>query len=120
MHQNIDGLLNKSDILTVNLDIINKNNLIDILCITEHNMTNDDSRHLHIPNFNLVSSFSRKNRYGGCGILVRNNLKCKSLPEVNKFSVPKIIECCAVELVEHKIILICIYRSPKYNKEDVD
>jgi hypothetical protein len=82
-------------------------------------MITDDTRHLNIPNYNLTSIYTRQNRYGGCCILVRNNLKCKLLPAVNKVSVAKIIECCGIELVEHKIILICIYRPPRYSKEDI-
>lgn len=39
MHQNVDGLINKSDQLMVNLYNLEKtSNEIDVVCITEHNM----------------------------------------------------------------------------------
>lgn len=58
LHQNINGLINKSDNLIINLDNleqIGKN--VGILCITEHNMASVDLDRLSIANFKLVSVF---------------------------------------------------------------
>lgn len=117
MHQNIDGLISKMDNLTICLDDLKiNNNFIDIVCITEHNMIQRDSLILNIPNYTLATKYCRHNRAGGSCILVCNQHKYKILSEINSLSVMNIFECCAIELIEHKIIVVCIYRSPRKKK----
>lgn len=115
LHQNIAGLLNKADALQVNLDRLRDSNKdIDVLCITEHNMMMGNEQNLNLENYTLASSFSRSNRSkGGACILVMKNHEWKEIPEIKKMSLSGIIECCAIELVTYKIIVICLYRIPK-------
>lgn len=121
LHQNINGLLLKADELTVSLNNINgNNNLIDVVCITEHNMITEDTKHLQIPNYTIAAIFSRTNRNGGSCILVRNNHKFKILQEAKLASVSNLIECSAIELWEHKLIIICIYRPPKTKRDQIE
>lgn len=44
--------------------------------------------------------------------MIGNLIKFKPIDQVSKLSIPDIVECCAVEIVEHRIILVCIYRVP--------
>lgn len=114
LHQNINGLLAKSDIMTVCLDDLKEAGKdIDVLCFTEHNMTNQDTELLNIPNFTLATYFSRDKREGGSCILVRRNLKFSNITSVKRYFVPNVIECCAIELIDHDLIILCIYRVPK-------
>lgn len=118
MHQNINGLITKSDLLVVNLEELSINNTnVDVLCITEHNMMASDVSQLSIPNYTLATHFCRDDRNGGSCILVKNSLKSKPILEILKLNSPNRFECCALELIDHKIIIICIYRIPKYTKE---
>lgn len=121
LHQNISGLINKSDILIVSLSElyeIEKN--IDVLCITEHNMKTGDDEFLSIPNFKLASQFTREKRKGGSCILVRQGLKYETIKKVETLSVPNIVEISGVELVDHNLIIICVYRVPKNMKLTLD
>lgn len=102
--------------LTVSLvDLVEAGKPIDVLCFTEHNMTGDDIDHLKIPNYKLATHFSRNTRKGGACILVKHNLKFVTLNSIQKFAIPKVIECCAIELLDHGIVVICFYRVPKNN-----
>jgi exonuclease III len=116
LHQNIHGLINKSDMLTVCLEELrDSNKSIDILCITEHNMTSGDVTNLNIPNYRLASYFCRDNRHGGSCILIGYKLNFITLKHINKLSVSNVIELCAVEIVQHNITVVCVYRPPKYD-----
>lgn len=81
-------------------------------------MTSEDTKLLNLPQYILGSCYSRNNRSGGSCIILRNTLKFKVIPEANSLSNGKILECSAIELTDHKIIIICIYRPPK-NKQDI-
>lgn len=96
-HQNINGLLNKSEELTVNLNnIINNINVIDVVCITEHNMIADNTKFLQIPNYTLAANYSRTNRNDGSCILIKNGHKYKILQEAKLINISNLIECSAI------------------------
>lgn len=113
IHQNINGLIGKSDMLVVCLDNLNdEGKHVDVLCITEHNMTQNDIDLLVIPDFKLLSWYCRPQRRGGSCILIRNDQRAINLLNIEKLSICNIFECSAIELTEHKIIIICLYRPP--------
>lgn len=122
IHQNINGLLNKVDLLSVALNEIEETQkiTIDVVCITEHNLINSDINLLKLPNFTLASRFLRESRNGGSCILVRNNHNFKELQDLTKFSMPNLIECSGIQLLGHNIVIMCIYRPPKFDKFTVD
>lgn len=118
MHQNIAGLINKSDLLTVYLDEFKSKLLnIDVLCITEHFMMAGREVLLTIPDFRLAATYSRHGvSRGGACILVRSNHQFSDIPAVAECSVTGVIECCAIELCMHQIVIVCLYRPPSsYN-----
>lgn len=121
MHQNVSGLINKSDLLTVCLnDLAEIKQKIDVMCFTEHNMTENDVELLHISNFVLGSHFSRNKRRGGACILINDKIKFNVLKNVEKYSIPNVFECCGIELIDHNLIIICLYRVPKNNNRSFD
>ncbi|KAG6438908.1 hypothetical protein O3G_MSEX000319 [Manduca sexta] len=83
-------------------------------------MIADDIPRLIIPSYKLVSAFCRNNRSGGSCILVKNIHSCKTLNEVTSLSVHNVIECSGIELLEHKIVVICLYRVPKNTSKEFD
>lgn len=89
---------------------------IDVLCVTEHNMTPDVEEYLKLPNYTLATSFSREKKRGGSCIMVRTGLNYKVLENVKSFSKKCVVECCAVEICEHNIIIVCLYRIPHLDK----
>ncbi|KAI5644655.1 hypothetical protein NE865_03307 [Phthorimaea operculella] len=91
---------------------------IDVMCITEHNMSDGLGRDLvHVQNYTIAASYARNNSRGGACILLRNGHQYRELPEISKISVCGIFECCAIELIKLKLIILCVYRSPKYSKK---
>lgn len=107
--------MNKSDALLINIqELKDKNTDIDVICITEHFMLAGYEQYLNIHNYTLASSFSRTgNKRGGSCILVKKEYKFRELPQINKRSINNVFECCAVELLDYKIVIICLYRIPK-------
>lgn len=116
LHQNIAGLLNKSDLLTVQLkNLENQGTTIDVVCITEHFIASGHESLLYLSSFHPAAFFCRKTNRGGTCILVRNGHQYKELPDIAKHSVSGVFEVCAIELTSYSIIVICVYRIPKYN-----
>lgn len=115
MHQNIDGLLNKSDILTVHIhELLDRQINIDILCITVHFIMSGQESLVEIPNYKLSAFYSRDNiKRGGSCILVKKGIEYETLTEISKYSLSGIMECCAIKLTKFNLIVICIYRPPK-------
>lgn len=115
LHQNIAGLINKADALSVSLNMLEeKHKNIDLLCISEHFMMEGEQRNLYIPNFCLAAHYCRPDsKRGGTCILVREGHIWKNLPDIAKLSIRGVFECCAIELVNYKLIVICLYRVPK-------
>lgn len=117
LHQNINGLIGKSALLTIQLNELHQvNKTVDLICITEHNMKEDDTEELYLPDYKLVTYSSRSTRHGGTCILIRYMHHYKII-DLKQFCIPNVMECCAIELVVHKVIIICLYRPPK-NKTD--
>ena len=114
-HCNIQGGLTS---LVKCLDIQNLiyRERLDILCLNETNLKSDiDSDSLSLPS-NFI--FLRKDRCtdngrGGCGILISNNIKYKSVQLDLLFPTDK-IEAIWIHLVECNIYLCCFYRSEQF------
>lgn len=121
MHQNIAGLLNKTDALNVCLtELSDKSINVDVLCITEHFMMSGYENHLIIPNYCLASFFCRiASKRGGACILIRNGHQWQEVPQIAALSVSGVVECCGVELTQYNIIVLCVYRVPKLNNLNV-
>lgn len=107
--------------MCVNLELlVEQGKLIDVLCLTEHNMIKDDNNILYLSNYSHANAFCRQNRRGGACILVHNKHEYKTISQVESCSVAGIIECCAVELIIHKLIIICVYRPPRNSVENLE
>lgn len=115
LHQNIAGLINKSDLLNIYIqELLSQQKIIDIICITEHFIMSGQEHLLHIPNYRLAACYARQNsKRGGSCILVKAGHEYKERPDIMKYSISGIVECCAIELPVHKVIVVCVYRPPK-------
>lgn len=115
LHQNIAGLINKSDQLAVCLEeLLVKNITVDVLCITEHFMMAGYDKYLNILNYSVAASFNRNDsKRGGSCILIRNGYQWCEILEIKQFSISGLLECCAIELINYRIAILCIYRVPK-------
>lgn len=111
LHQNVQCLSNKVDIIestTHELDV-------DLLCVTEHWMKEDELVNVAIPGYTLKASYCRNSAiHGGVAIFSRcdDNYTVKVMKDITTFSVDLVIEVACVELVELRVVLVCMYRSP--------
>ena len=65
-----------------------------------------------------MANFCRiSNRYGSTCIFVSNDLKSRELTFVKSLARKSVFEMSAIEVVDLKIIVVCIYRSPNSSKE---
>lgn len=115
-HQNIPGLKNKVDELLVCLDDIESENVIDILCLSEHHIVSDMEK-VNISGYKLAAHMCRENKVrGGVAIYVKSYHCVKSL-DTKKFCLEQHIEACAcqLKLKEGSFIIVTVYRSPSGN-----
>lgn len=54
-------------------------------------------------------------RRGGTCILIKNELDCSPLHITTQLACPYSFECCGVEIANHNLVIICVYRTPNSN-----
>ena len=113
-HQNIQSLRNKK----VNLEILIQNSLhdVDIIGLTEHWLNENEMDYYNLPRYTLISKYCRrtKNNGGSC-IFVKNSIKAKMVKLFDNLMQDEHFEASLVELVDLKLVVICIYRNPSSN-----
>lgn len=115
MHQNIAGFLSKRELLEVSLHelSIKHKQPMDVICLSETFVQNSQQSNIQLKNYSMGSVFCRMGqKRGGVCILGHNSIKIKELPFIRELSSEFTFECCGVEILNYKIILICIYRIP--------
>lgn len=115
-HQNIRGLLNKSE----ELEIIIARETPDFVCITEHFLKSDEILNCRLNNYYCAASFCRTIRNGGgSGIWCRPGIRCEPL-DCLEFAEEGICELAAVSILvdlNFKILFVAAYRPPSYQHE---
>lgn len=112
-HQNISGALGKQEQLYIAVDQLHKNGThIDVICLTETNMLHGSEYNLKLRNFKLAATFSRKlSKRGGVAILVRDDVNYTVISEAEEISHELFFECCAINLIQYGIAIVCIYTN---------
>ena len=109
-HQNIRGLRHKGDELLIALSNINPL----VLCLSEHRLSNDEIKHMHMNQYSLGAHFSRsKYTHGGVAIYVLDDILFHDL-DLTLYTKEKDFEACALKLhnLSINLLILCIYRSP--------
>lgn len=110
-HLNVQGMLNKLD----QIEIMLISAKIDVMCITEHWICKNNVSNIQVPNYNIISYFSRVNHiHGGSLILVNSKIKTNEISLIKQLSVERHIEICAVNcnIYNKKYSVIVAYRPP--------
>lgn len=118
LHQNINGLTNKIDLLVHFLEDTQP----DILILTEHGLKDDHLKLVKLPNYSLVTSFCRKfHKMGGVAIFLHERIEHIAEPL-------SIMDCCEeltcemalvkLSLKKSKLFILGIYRPPGGNLEN--
>lgn len=85
----------------------------DFLAVTEHWKTYEQLKHYRLLGYNLVSSYCRNyGEHGGSALFFKDNYPFRTRDDLNNYSIPFIIECCAaqVRLNMRNVIMISVYR----------
>ena len=109
-HQNIRGLRHKADELLIALSNINPL----VLCLSEHHLSNDEIKYMHMNQYSLGAYFSRsKYTRGGVAICVLDDILFHDL-DLTLYTKEKDFEACAIKLhnLSINLLILCIYRSP--------
>lgn len=92
---------------------LNHNNA-DVAALTEHWLNNERILTTKIDGYILASCYARTYKmHGGSCIFVKHGVSCIELTQLKQKSVELVLECSSIEITEHKLIIINIYRSPR-------
>ena len=84
--------------------------LVDILCVAEHWMHDNNKDTYNIEGYTLGSCFARKtHKHGGVGIFVRENMIYTEIREIAEISIEKECEMCGLHLPQLKIIVVTVH-----------
>lgn len=84
------------------------------MCFSEHWLNDEQINILNIEHYKLADNFCRVNdKHGGSCIFVDNKLVIRDVNWTKDSGRDKEFEISPTELVDHRIVLICIYTSPQ-------
>jgi hypothetical protein len=85
----------------------------NVICLTEHWKEANDLKTIKIMNYELSSSYCRKNSiHGGACIYVHKSVEATELDVLVDLSVEMVIEISAIQINYYKLSIVCIYRPP--------
>jgi hypothetical protein len=116
LHHNIQSLENK--VMALNVLLGSWMSRPAVLFFSEHWLNKLHLLHINIYYYKLAANFCRiSNRYGGTCIYVLNDIKTRELTFIQNLAREGVFEISATEIVDWKIIIVCIYRSPSSSRE---
>lgn len=99
-------------------ELSQSNKDVDVLCLSETFIQKGCEANLKLQGYDLASSFCRpKQRRGGVCILSKVGFECKNINSIDQLACPYHFECCGIEIAQHNLVIVCIYRTPKSNVE---
>jgi len=113
LHQNICGILRKTDEFLIPLPEIS----LQALCLSEHHLGIDEINKINFSPYTPRAQYCRQYyNKGGVAIFVNNNIQ-SNIIDLEQFSKEQDLEVCAlrISLLQKSLIIICIYRSPTGN-----
>lgn len=106
---NIRSLSRKLD----ELELLIEESNYDAVLLCEHWLPETAMKSYRLPDYNLASHFCRSvSGGGGTLIYLKSKYMYKEIAAINNLSIEKHCEVTAIEVMNPKIIIICMYRSP--------
>ncbi|XP_028166266.1 uncharacterized protein LOC114357040 [Ostrinia furnacalis] len=123
MHQNIASVLKKRDLIEMALqELQQKKNLnVQAICLSETFLKKGHESNIQFRDFKLAATYCRTNKKrGGTCILIKKNITdFKELQITKDLASQSSFECCGIEIINLKLIIICIYRVPNFGNVNV-
>lgn len=114
LHQNIASLLSKQELLEITIQELKEaNNDPDVICLSETFVKKGYENYVKICNYQLATNYCREKQRGGTCILVKMGLLYKELSFVKNYAIQNTFEACGIEIINNKLIVICVYRTPQ-------
>lgn len=90
--------------------MLNQNH-IDIVCLSEHSMSEEEIKTVYMSNYKLSSQFSRKHFIrGGVAIFTNSGIETKEMENIRSLSAEKDLEMCCIVLNKFKVFVLSIVR----------
>jgi exonuclease III len=117
IHLNVCGLKNKLGEFEVLIKCnASENRDYDVLCFSEHFLSQDEIEVLNIEEYNIVSYFSRKTHTrGGTLIACKQTLYCRQIDKICILSNEMHCELAAIDMPALGCIIVTVYRPPSGN-----
>lgn len=115
-HQNIRSLRGCK---CLEIDVAIQKENVDILCISEHWLTQDELSLFNLDGFIRTSFYCRpSSAHGGAGIFLKNNISNYLIrTDIMKMSIENHFEVAAIELpaqsVSQRLVVVALYRPPQ-------
>jgi hypothetical protein len=105
LHYNVQGINNK--LLELNILLQSELVDVDVLCLREHWLREENIKLISIDKFKLAGNFSRsKSDHGGSYIYVKHCMQTKEINYQQGISKEKDFETTAVEVLGYKFIIL--------------
>jgi len=110
---NIQCLSNKINNLTSALASAS----VDIACVTEHWLKQDQLKSIHIKGYKIGAAFCRDTyNHGRVLIMVKNHLQIMEI-DIGKHNTEKLFEICSIYITNIKAVVTTIYRPLNTDEE---
>lgn len=112
-HYNVRSLRNKIEDIEVALQQSVCGIAFPVICFSEHWCSSDEIASIKLSGYKCASHFSRSvTKGGGVVIFVKSGLKYRNLNKINEMSLQNVYEITATQILDSKIVIVCIYRPP--------
>lgn len=120
VHMNIQCITNK----TAALELFAQEQNVDVLCVSEHWLTNQNCNLYNIKNYTMAAIYCRPlsqgrgiSTHGGVCIYLKNHLKSSEIINIREMSTERDFEMVGIHIPDVNLVILVSYRSNRGNTE---
>lgn len=112
LHQNIQGLASKKELIEITLSDLSLTVDPDVICLTETFIKSGEEKYINIKGYELASCYCRDKKRGGSCIMVKSGMSVKKINCFDEIATSFHFECCSILISYNNVLIVCIYRTP--------